>query len=126
MPEKLKRCVKHVKDQGKSEDSAWAICVDSTGLKPHKKKKKDVKKAIETLSDPKILKAWEEFKKERQCPDCKYDENGRMIKECPACKGDRMYHEDIDKAWLPYKEWKAKQEKEKGKKKDKKPEKKKD
>lgn len=29
MPEKLDRCVKDVKGQGKSEDSAWAICNDS-------------------------------------------------------------------------------------------------
>ena len=35
MPEKLERCVKDVKAQGKSEDSAWGICVDSTGEKPH-------------------------------------------------------------------------------------------
>jgi hypothetical protein len=75
MPEKLKRCVQHVKDQGKSEDSAWAICVDSTGLKPHKKKKKEVKKmsakdkkkevkkAIKTLSDPVLLKVWKEYAK---------------------------------------------------------------
>jgi hypothetical protein len=25
--------------QGKPEDSAWPICVSSTGLKPHKQKK---------------------------------------------------------------------------------------
>ncbi len=36
MPEKLERCVRDVKAQGKSKDSAWAICVDSTGEKPHK------------------------------------------------------------------------------------------
>ena len=29
MPEKLHRCVNHVMDQGKSEDSAWAICNSS-------------------------------------------------------------------------------------------------
>ena len=29
MPEKLDRCVKDVKGQGKSDDSAWAICTDS-------------------------------------------------------------------------------------------------
>jgi len=29
MPEKLDRCVGDVKGQGKSEDSAWAICTDS-------------------------------------------------------------------------------------------------
>lgn len=29
MPEKLDRCVSDVKGQGKSEDSAWAICTDS-------------------------------------------------------------------------------------------------
>ena len=29
MPEKLDRCVKDVKGEGKSEDSAWAICTDS-------------------------------------------------------------------------------------------------
>lgn len=36
MPEKLERCVSDVKAQGKSDDSAWGICVDSTGEKPHK------------------------------------------------------------------------------------------
>jgi len=35
MPEKLERCVSDLKSQGKSDDSAWAICVDSTGEKPH-------------------------------------------------------------------------------------------
>ncbi len=42
MPEKLHRCVNDVKGQGKSEDSAWAICNDSvsqevsnaTGINP--------------------------------------------------------------------------------------------
>ena len=29
MPEKLDRCVSDVKGQGKSSDSAWAICTDS-------------------------------------------------------------------------------------------------
>ena len=29
MPEKLHRCVNDVKAEGKSEDSAWAICNDS-------------------------------------------------------------------------------------------------
>ena len=36
MPEKLERCVSDLKSQGKPDDSAWAICVDSTGEKPHK------------------------------------------------------------------------------------------
>jgi dipeptidase len=36
MPAKLDRCVKAVKDQGKSEDSAYAICVKSTGIKRKK------------------------------------------------------------------------------------------
>jgi len=31
VPEKLDRCVNDVKGQGKSEDSAWAICKSSTG-----------------------------------------------------------------------------------------------
>ena len=29
MPAKLERCVKDVQADGKSEDSAWAICTDS-------------------------------------------------------------------------------------------------
>lgn len=29
MPDKLHRCVDKVKEQGKSEDSAWAICTES-------------------------------------------------------------------------------------------------
>ena len=35
MPEKLDRCVRDLKAQGKDDDSAWAICVSSTGEKPH-------------------------------------------------------------------------------------------
>lgn len=38
MPEKLDRCVGDVKGQGKSSDSAWAICTDSI--------KKEVAEAI--------------------------------------------------------------------------------
>ncbi len=41
MPEKLEKCVADVKAQGKSEDSAWGICVDSTGEKPHKEVKEN-------------------------------------------------------------------------------------
>jgi len=36
VPKKLTDCVRDVKAQGKSDDSAWAICVSSTGEKPHK------------------------------------------------------------------------------------------
>ncbi len=39
MPKKLVDCVKQVKKK-KGTRSAWAICVSSTGLKPHKKAKK--------------------------------------------------------------------------------------
>jgi len=39
VPEKLEKCVADVKAQGKSDDSAWGICVDSTGQKPHKESK---------------------------------------------------------------------------------------
>ena len=38
MPEKLLRCVKNVSKT--NPKYAWAICVKSTGLKPHKRKKK--------------------------------------------------------------------------------------
>ena len=41
MPEKLERCVADIKAQGHSEDSAWGICVDSTGEKPHKEEIKE-------------------------------------------------------------------------------------
>lgn len=40
MPKKLERCVKKVKTSGKDKSSAYAICVSSTGLKPHKKARK--------------------------------------------------------------------------------------
>ena len=40
MPKKLKRCVKKIIKKGVPEDSAWPICIKSTGQKPHKKKKK--------------------------------------------------------------------------------------
>jgi hypothetical protein len=39
MPKKLVDCVNRLKAQGKDESSAWRICISSTGLKPHKKKK---------------------------------------------------------------------------------------
>lgn len=35
MPKKLTDCVKKVKEQGKNESEAWAICRESTGLDPH-------------------------------------------------------------------------------------------
>ena len=35
MPEKLERCVSDLKAKGGVEDP-WAVCVDSTGQKPHK------------------------------------------------------------------------------------------
>ena len=35
MPKKLDDCVRDVKAQGHDDDSAWAICVSSTGEKPH-------------------------------------------------------------------------------------------
>lgn len=48
MPAKLLRCVKEVKKKGgKSARYAWPICIKSTGLKPHKRKKKEVKKKNE-------------------------------------------------------------------------------
>lgn len=44
MPAKLERCVKKVKAQNKKKGSAkvnpWAVCVASTGQKPHRRKKK--------------------------------------------------------------------------------------
>jgi len=39
VPKKLVDCVNKVKRR-KGTRSAWAICVSSTGLKPHKKGKK--------------------------------------------------------------------------------------
>jgi hypothetical protein len=47
MPEKLERCVKHLIAKGKAKDSAWPICVSSTGLKPHKGKKKKMKESVQ-------------------------------------------------------------------------------
>lgn len=38
MPKKLMNCVRKVKASG-SKVNPWAVCVKSTGLKPHKKKK---------------------------------------------------------------------------------------
>jgi hypothetical protein len=40
MPKKLERCVKKVQASGKSKSASYGICVKSTGLKPHAKKKK--------------------------------------------------------------------------------------
>lgn len=39
MPAKLKRCVQKVKAKG-GVRNPWAVCVASTGQKPHKQKKK--------------------------------------------------------------------------------------
>jgi hypothetical protein len=39
MPAKLERCVEHVKAQNRADRkkrNPWAVCVASTGLKPHK------------------------------------------------------------------------------------------
>ena len=36
MPEKLEKCVADVKAKGTPDSSAWPICIDSTGEKPHK------------------------------------------------------------------------------------------
>lgn len=39
MPAKLIRCVKHVKEASanrRKKVNPWAVCVSSTGLKPHK------------------------------------------------------------------------------------------
>jgi len=35
MPKKLTDCVSDVMAQGKPKDSAWPICINSTGEKPH-------------------------------------------------------------------------------------------
>lgn len=40
MPKKLKRCVRKLQAKGKSKSSAFAICVASTGQKPHRRAKK--------------------------------------------------------------------------------------
>lgn len=40
MPKKLVRCVAKLKRKGYPESRAWPICIASTGLKPHKKKRK--------------------------------------------------------------------------------------
>ena len=51
MPEKLDRCVSDVKAQGKSDDSAWGICVDSTGEKPHKEVKENNNHSVSSKLD---------------------------------------------------------------------------
>lgn len=45
MPAKLERCVKQVMAKGHSKSAAYAICVSSTGLKPHKAPQRKKKKA---------------------------------------------------------------------------------
>lgn len=40
MPKKLMDCVAKVKARKSSKVNPWAVCVASTGLKPHKGKKK--------------------------------------------------------------------------------------
>ena len=37
MPKKLMSCVRKVKAKSKGKANPWAVCVSSTGLKPHKK-----------------------------------------------------------------------------------------
>ena len=48
MPKKLTDCVADVKAQGKSDDSAWGICVDSTGEKPHQHETKEYSDTLES------------------------------------------------------------------------------
>ena len=43
MPKKLMRCVRKLKKK-KGVKSAWAICIASTGQKPHKSKKSKSKR----------------------------------------------------------------------------------
>lgn len=38
-PKRLERCVKKVKAKSKGKVNPYAVCVTSTGQKPHKKKK---------------------------------------------------------------------------------------
>ena len=39
MPNKLLRCVAKVKAKSHGKYNPWAVCIKSTGLKPHRKKK---------------------------------------------------------------------------------------
>jgi hypothetical protein len=125
MPKKLMDCISDVKAQGKSEDSAYGICIASTGLHPehHKKKKKDVNKAIDTLSNPALLKAWEEYHKSLLHPEKKEDVEVKYHPDAPEmcnkCKknktegGSNMCFQcnlgkawdEFAKEWKPYKEW---------------------
>jgi len=50
MPKSLEKCVNDVKEQGKSEDSAYAICSNSTGYKVGKGSTKHKKKWIKEES----------------------------------------------------------------------------
>lgn len=45
MPEKLMSCVRQVMAEGKSESSAFAICVSSLGISPHSSDKEEEKEA---------------------------------------------------------------------------------
>jgi hypothetical protein len=109
MPKKLTDCVADVKAQGKSEDSAWAICVDSTGLSPHHKKK--------------VEKAWDEYQKSifppkkedevevkyhadppEMCTKCKKNKAEGGSPMCFQCNLGKAW-EEFAKEWKPYKEW---------------------
>jgi len=46
VPEKLEKCVADLKAQGKPDDSAYPICIDSTGEKPHKEVKEKPHKEV--------------------------------------------------------------------------------
>lgn len=108
MPKKLTRCVQHLKDKGYPEDSAWPICVESTGLKPHKK-------SLEF----EIEEAWNEFKKgdDEDIDSYQYYQRAREDREDVAAqkeqadliaarkkkKTSREFDEQIDKCWNDYK-----------------------
>jgi len=44
MPAKLERCVRKVKAKSKGKVNAYAVCIKSTGLKPHRRKKAGAKR----------------------------------------------------------------------------------
>ena len=53
MPKKLTDCVADVMAQGKDEDSAYPICIDSTGEKPHKEMNDDEDSILKEVLDAK-------------------------------------------------------------------------
>ena len=83
MPEKLERCVDDVMAKGTPKDSAYPICVDSTGEKPHKEVKEKSYPWSQCIDDNKD-KGMESAKKICGSIKAKYGETKKVTEKINA------------------------------------------